>query len=92
MWMADERINTATFTPLDVDYNPVLLQSMPCILYLAHPESPSTTTKYLIRPPSRRSDLKGDAYWAPWWRTSIPVQSPTTLPLPTMSAQNPHNT
>ncbi len=91
-WMADERPNTTTFTPLDEDYNPVPLQSMPCALYLTHPECSSTTTRYLIRPPLLRSDLKGDAYWAPWWRTSILVLSPTSLPLSTMSAQNPHNT
>jgi hypothetical protein len=47
---------------------------------------------YLIRPPCFRSDLMGNAYWAPWWRTSILVQSPTSLPLPSMAAQNPRTT
>ena len=89
-WAADERPNTTTFTPMNVDCNPVRLQSMPCALYLTHPDSPSTTTTYLIRPPRPRSDLRGDAYWAPWWRTSILLQSPTPLPLPSMFVQNPH--
>ena len=50
-WTADGRANTASFTPVDVDYNPLRLQSMPCVLYLTHPESPSTASMYLIRPP-----------------------------------------
>ena len=89
-WTTNERHNTTTFRPLDVDYNPVRLQSMPCALYLTHPDSPATTTRYLIRPPRLRSDLREDAYWALWWCTSILVQSPTSVPLPRMSAQNPH--
>ena len=91
-WTTDERPNAATFTPLDVDYNPVLLQSMPCALYLTHPDSLATTTRYLIRPPRLRSNLREDAYWAPWWRASILVQSPTSLTLLNMSAQNHHTT
>ena len=61
-WTADEHLNTATFTPVDVDYNPIRLQSMPCVLYLTHPESPSTPTRYLIRPPRLRFDLIRDAH------------------------------
>jgi hypothetical protein len=76
---------------MDVDYNPVRLQSMPCALYLTHPDSQATTNRYLIRSPLLRSELRGDAYWAPWWWTSISVQSPTPLlHLPSMSVQNPH--
>jgi hypothetical protein len=56
-WMEDERPYTTTFTPLGVDYNLVRLQSMPCALYLIHPDSQSTITRYLIRPPRLRSDL-----------------------------------
>ena len=88
MWIADERANAVAFTPMDVDYNPIRLQSMPCVLYLTHPENPFTTTMYLIHPPRLRSDLRGDAQWAPWWRTPILVQSPTSLPFPSMSAHN----
>ena len=73
-------------TRMDVDYNLIQLQSMPCALYLTHPENPSIATRYLIRPPRIRSDLKGDAHWAPWWRTTILVQSPTSLPFPSMLA------
>ena len=72
-WTADERPNTVAFTPMDVDYNPIRLKSMPCTLYLTHPENPSTSTKYLIRPPRLRSDPRGDAHGAPWWRTAILV-------------------
>ena len=67
---------------MDVDYNPIRLKLMPCTLYLTHPENPSTTIRYLIRPPRLRSDL------APWWRTAIIVKSPTSLPFPSMSAHN----
>jgi hypothetical protein len=52
MWVVDERANTIAFTPMGVDYNPIRLQSMPCTIHLTHPEIPSTTTKYLIRPPT----------------------------------------
>ncbi len=52
MWVADERANIATFTLVDVDYNPIRLQSLLCALYLTHSESPSKTTRYLIRPPA----------------------------------------
>ena len=61
-WTADEKANTIAFAPMDVDYNPIRLQSMPCTLHLTHPENPSTYTKYLIRPPRLRSDLSGDAH------------------------------
>ena len=87
-WTADERPNTVAFTPMEVDYNPIRLQSMLCAIYLVHPETPSTNTRYIIRPPRLRSDLRGDAYWAPWWRSAILVQSPTSLPIPSMSAHN----
>ncbi len=62
MWMADERAHTVAFTPMDVDYNPIRMQSMPCALYLTHPENPSTNTKYLIRPPRIHFDLRTDAH------------------------------
>ena len=40
-----------------------------------------------MRPPPRlRSDLRGDAHLAQWWRSTIP---PTSLPIPSMSAHNP---
>ena len=72
-WHAEERPNTITFTPMDVDYNPFLLYSMPSSLYLTHPEIPSDTIRYLVCPPRLRSDLRGDIYWAPWWRTVVLV-------------------
>jgi hypothetical protein len=81
-WTADERLDTTTYTPLDVDYNPARLWSMPCALYLIHPDNLATTTRYRIRPPGLRSDLRGDAFWAPRWRTSILVQSSTSFPFP----------
>ncbi len=90
MWSVEERPNTITFTPLDVDYNPLRMQSMPSSLYLTHPESHGDPIKYIIRPPRLRSNLRGDTYWAPWWRTTILVQSSTTLPIPCMSAHDPH--
>ena len=61
-WEKDGQNNTATFTPVEVDYNPLRLQSMPTVIFLTHPESPSTPTRYLIRPPRLRSDLRGDTH------------------------------
>ena len=79
-WTTDDRSNTFSFTPMDVDNNPFRLQSMTCALHLTHPDSPTEPTKYIIRPPRLRTDLRGDHYWALWWRTTILVQSPTSLP------------
>jgi hypothetical protein len=57
-WYAEERPNTITFTPLDVDCNPFRIQSMPSSLYLTHPENPSDPIRYLVRPPRLRFDLQ----------------------------------
>jgi len=65
-WTIDERPNTATCTPMDMNYNPFRIQSITSALYLTYPDNLATTTKYLIRPPRFRSDLRRDAYWAPW--------------------------
>jgi len=61
-WSVEERLNIITFTPLDVDYNPFRLQSMPSSLYLTHPESPGDLIRYLVRPLRLRSDLRDDTY------------------------------
>ncbi len=90
MWSVEDRPNTITFTPLDVDYNPIRLQSMPSSLYLTHPENLGGIVRIIVRPPRLRSDLRGDTYWAPWWRTAELVQSTTALPLPNMSAHDPY--
>ena len=63
---------------------------MPTSLYLTHPDRPGDPFMCLIRPPRLRSDLRGDTFWALWWRTAILVQSSTTLPLPSMFAHDPH--
>jgi len=70
-WAMEERPKTITFTPMNMGYNPFRLQSMPSSLYLTHPEDPGKPVIYLIRPPRIGSDLRGDTYWAPWWRTAI---------------------
>jgi len=90
-WSAEERPNTITFTPLDVDYNPFHLQSMPSSPYLTHLESHGDPIRYLVRPPRLRSHLKSDTYWAPWWPTAVLVQSSTALPLPNMFVHDPHS-
>ena len=51
-WAAEDRPNTITFTPIDVDYNLFRLQSMPSSLYLTHPEDPNDSIRYLVRPPA----------------------------------------
>jgi len=58
----DDRSNTISFIPMDVDYNPFRLQFMPCALHLTHPDSPTEPTKSIIRPPRLRTNLKGDNY------------------------------
>ena len=65
-WTTNDRPNTGTVTPMDVDYNPFLLQSMTCSLYLTHPDSPTETTRYLIRPPRLISNLRGHNFWVIW--------------------------
>ena len=57
-WTTYDRPNTVPFTPMDVDYNPFRLQSMPCSLYITYNEIPTEATSYLILPPRLRSDLK----------------------------------
>jgi len=89
-WSAEERPNTITFTPLDVDYNPFRLQSMSSSLYLTHAESPRDSIRYLVRPPRLRSDLRGETFLAPWWRTAVLVQSSAALHLPSMYAHDSH--
>jgi hypothetical protein len=55
-WTADDHTNTATFTPVDVDYKPLRLQSMPCVLYLTHPESqPAGDSRLTWHPPKKVS-------------------------------------
>ena len=49
-WTAEDRSNTITFTPMDVDYNLFRLQSMPSSLYLTHPKDPSTPSGILFAP------------------------------------------
>jgi hypothetical protein len=61
-WTWEERPNTITFTPLNVDYNSIRLQSMPCSLYLTHPDNPLETTRYLTRPSRLHSDFRGATY------------------------------
>jgi len=65
----------------------------PCLssfLYLIHPESLGDPMRYLVCPPRLRFDLRGNTYLAPWWHTAVLVQSSTALPLPIMSAHDPH--
>ena len=50
-WIAEDRPNTITFIPMDVDYNLLRLQSMPSSIYLTHPEDPIKPSRYLVRPP-----------------------------------------
>jgi hypothetical protein len=89
-WMVEDRPNSTTFTQLDVDYNPFRRQSMASSLYLTRPETLGDPIRYLVRPPRLRSDLRGDTYSAPWWRTAALVQSSTALPLFNMLAHDPH--
>ena len=59
-WTTNDRTNTISFTPMDVDYNPFRLQSMLCAFHLTHLDSPTEPTRCIIRPPRLRLDLRGD--------------------------------
>jgi hypothetical protein len=73
------------FTPIDVDYNPYRLQAQSYVVLFQDPRSINNIIKFSIKPPRIRSHTGGDEAWNPWWRTSLLVQSPDTLPLPNMS-------
>jgi len=85
LWYVDDRPNMVPFMPLDVDYNSIRLQAMTFIIHLNRPKIRQKHAGTSSAPPLRlKSNLKGDAHWAPWWRSSILVQSSTHLPLSPM--------
>jgi len=46
-------MNTVTFTPIEVDYNPLRLQAQPYSIMLFHPNTPLIPEFYSIRPPKK---------------------------------------
>jgi hypothetical protein len=76
------------FTPIDVDYNPCRLQAQSYVVLLQDPRSINNIIKFSVKPPRIRSHTRGDESWNPWWRTTLLVQSPDTLLLPSMSDNN----
>jgi hypothetical protein len=85
-WKLDERPNTTIFYPTEIDYNTLRQQSQPYVLSLQDPRVINNIIKFTIRPPSIRSHLREDEAWNPWWRTALLIQSPYTMPLPTLDA------
>jgi hypothetical protein len=85
-WKLDERPNTMIFYPTEIDYNTLRHQSHPYVLILQDPRAINNIIKFTIRPPRIRSYLRGDEAWNLWWRTTLLIQSPDTLPLPTLDA------
>jgi hypothetical protein len=71
-----------------VEYNPYRLQAQPYVIQLQDARSINNIVKSSVKPPIIRSHTKGDEAWNPWWRTTMLVQSPDTLPLPNMSDNN----
>jgi hypothetical protein len=85
-WKLNKRLNTMTFYPTEINYNTLRQQAQPYVLVLQDPRAINNIIKFTIRPPRIRSHLRGDEAWNPWWRTSLLVQSPDTLSLPTLEA------
>jgi len=73
-WSAAGQDNTITYTPAEVDYNPLRLHAQPYTLMLTRLTNPTVQEFYRIRPPRLRTDARGDHAWVEWWRTSILVQ------------------
>jgi len=82
----DDKAITMIFTPTEINYNTLRQHAQPHILILQDPRSIQNTIKFNVRPPRIRTHLRGGGAWSPWWRTALPVQSPDTLPLPTLEA------
>ena len=82
----DERTNTVIFYPTEINNNTLRQQAQPYVLVLQDPRAINNIIKFTIKPPRIRSQLRGDEAWNPWWRTTVLVQSPNTLPLPTLEA------
>jgi hypothetical protein len=76
------------FTPTDVDYNPCKLQAQPYVVILQDPRSIDNIIRFSVKLPRIRSHTRGDEAWNLWWRTTLVVQSPDTLPIPNMSDNN----
>jgi hypothetical protein len=74
------------FTPTEINYNTLRQHTQQYVLILQDPRSIQNTIKFTVRPPRIRTHLKGDGAWNPWWRTALLIQSPDTLPLPTLQA------
>ncbi len=86
-WKLDERPNTMNFTPTEINNNTLQQQAQPYVLVLHGPRSIQNVIKFtVLRPPRIRCHLREDEAWNPWWRTTLLVQSPDTLPLPTLEA------
>jgi hypothetical protein len=85
-WKLDERPNTMIFYPTEIDYNTLRHQSQPYVLILQDPRDIINIVKFTIKPSRIWSHLRGDEAWNPWWRTTLLIQSPDKLPLPTLDA------
>ena len=83
-WRLDDTANTVIFTPTEINYNTLRQQTQQYVLILQDPRSIQNTIKFTVRPPRIRTHLKGNGAWNPWWTTALLIQSPDTLPLPTL--------
>jgi hypothetical protein len=86
VWKLDDKPNTVTFYPIEINYNTLRQHAQPYVLVLQDPRAINNIIKFTFRPPRIRSHLRGDEAWNPWWRPALLVQSPDTLPLPTLAA------
>ena len=84
-WSQAQQANTITFTPTEVDYNPLRRQAQPYTLILQHPTNPTIPEFYSIRPPRLRTNARGDYAWAEWLRTAIFIQCDLPLHVPPMA-------
>jgi hypothetical protein len=81
-----------TFTPTEVDYNPLRLQAQPYAIPIQDPRSINNIVKFSVKPPRIRSHTRGDKAWNPWWRTALLVHTLDLLPIPNMSDTLPKHT
>ena len=65
VWKLDDRPDTVTFYPTEINYNTLRQQARPYVLVLHDPRAISTIIKFTIRPPRTRSHIRGGEAWNP---------------------------
>ena len=74
LWKLDDKPNTVTFYPTEINYNTLRQHAQPHVLVLQDPRAINNIIKFTIRPSRVRSHLRGDEAWNPGWRTALLIQ------------------